>query len=538
MGAQVRAIAWAQFRTIRNHLPRTNVGTVLLWLLSLLWYSLYAGCAVLLALALPEVSLAELRDWLPAGLLGMFLFWQVIPLFTLSTGWSLQLNKLQIYPISNQALFGIEVLLRLSAAPEMILVLTGAMIGLARRPDTPVLSAFFLLLYIPLNLFLSLAVREFVLHSFERNRFRELFAIMLVSIGVLPQLLLRTDLGQRFKPFFLAVSQGAATPWHEIADLSSSAFSLLDFTLTLAWISLFYSLARWQFEKCLEYEDAFRAGPRILKSPRSQKLEMSPAQIPLRLPVRLIKDPFSALLQKEFQSLVRMPRFRVTFGMACFFSILVFSPIAMRNRGGNSFVTENFLPLVTLYGLLLLSDVLLLNAFGRDRHAAQFYFVAPVPFKTVLQSKNVVALTFIFLQAIVVFIIAALMRLGITWLSLVNAVAASAVISVFFLSAGNLISVSMPRAVDPAQTFRKQAGGKMQLWFALCSIGMFLLMSLAFLARWATQGNWAFLAVLLIEFLIGLIVYHVATESAVQRAMRNQEKILDDLSRGTAPVNF
>ncbi len=45
----------------------------------------------------------------------------------------------------------------------------------------------FLLLYIPFNLFLSLAIRELLLHSFERNRFRELFAILLISIGVLPQ---------------------------------------------------------------------------------------------------------------------------------------------------------------------------------------------------------------------------------------------------------------------------------------------------------------------------------------------------------------
>ncbi len=538
MWPQIQAIAWAQFRTMRNHLPRTSVGTVLVWFLSLLWYGMYAGFAAAIAMLLPKLSTADLREWLPVGFLAVFLFWQVIPLFTLSTGWSLQLNKLQIYPVSNDALFGIEVLLRLTTAPEMILVLAGTLVGLERRPDTPLLSAIFVFLYIPLNLFLSLAIREFILHSFERNRFRELFAILLISIAVLPQLVLRTGLGRRFKPFFMAVSQSTATPWHEIARLSSSGFSLIDFILILLWSAAFYVLARRQFEKTLVQDETFRNGSAVLNIRHAQTEKFNGLQKLLDLPTRLFRDPLAALLQKEFQSLVRMPRFRVMFGMACFFSVVIFLPASMRNRGGSGFIGDNFLPVVTLYGLLLLSDVLLLNIFGFDGRAAQIYFVTPVPFKTVVRAKNITAIAFIILQIITVLVIATLMRLGITVLNVVNALAASAVVSIFFLSAGNLISVSMPRGINPTQTFRKQAGGKMQLWFAACSLGMFLLMGFAFLARWALESNWALLGVLLLEFLIGLIVYHVATESAVERGIRDREKVLEALSRGPAPVGL
>ncbi|MBV9764604.1 MAG: hypothetical protein JOZ48_07140 [Acidobacteriaceae bacterium] len=523
---------------MRNHLPRTSVGTVLLWFLSLLWYGMYAGLAVGIAILLPQLPVDALRKWLPIGFLAIFLFWQIIPLFTLSTGWSLQLNKLQIYPVSNSALFGIEVLLRLTTAPEMILVLGGAIVGLERRPDTSWLSAIFVFLYIPLNLFLSLAIREFILHSFERNRFRELFAILLISIGVLPQLFLRTSLGQRSKPFFLALSQNAAAPWHEVAQLSSSAFSGADLILLLTWIGAVYVLARRQFDKALVQDEAFRNTSTIPRTSPEENRKFRATREVLSLPTRLFRDPLAALLEKEFQSLVRMPRFRVIFGMACFFSIIVFLPISLRSPGGLAFVSDNFLPLVTLYGLLLLSDVLLLNIFGFDRQAAQIYFVTPVAFKTVLRAKNITALAFIFLQAITVLIIAAVMRLGITLLNVANALAASAVVSVFFLSAGNLISISMPRAIDAKQTFRKQAGGKMQLWFALCSVGMLVLMGFAFLARWALQSNWALLGVLLVEFLVGVIVYHVASESAVERGMRDRERILETLSRGSAPIGL
>ncbi|MGA8028986.1 MAG: hypothetical protein WB992_17740 [Bryobacteraceae bacterium] len=537
MWPQIAAIAWAQFRTMRNHLPRTNVGTVLLWLVSLFWYGMYAALAVVIAVMIPDVPRADLAQWLPVVFLAIFLFWQVIPLFTLSSGWSLQLNKLQIYPVGNSALFGIEVLLRLSTAPEMILVLAGVFIGLERRPDTPALGGLFVLLYIPLNLFLSLAIRELLLHSFERNRFRELFAILLISLAVLPRLLLRTGLRRRFQPFFLAASHGAATPWNEIANLSSSRFSFLDLALLVFWTAVCYFLARWRFEKSLVQEETFRLDTAVLSVAPAKAVKLRPFQSLLDLPARLFRDPLAALLQKEFQSLLRMPRFRVFFGMACIFSVVIFLPMSLRNQA-NGFMSENFLPIVTLYGLLLLSDILLLNVFGLDRQAAQVYFVTPIPLKTVLRAKNLAAITFILLQIVAVLIVAALMRQPISLLNLAGAIACSAVVTIFFLSVGNLMSVIMPRRIDPTQTFKKQAGGKMQLWFAICSLGMFALVGFAFLARWALDSSWAFFGVLALEFAIGLVVYRVAMDSAVERGMRDREQILEALSRGPAPVGL
>src|SRR5690348_12781187 len=165
MWPQIFAIGWAQFRIMRNHLPRTSVGTALAALLSVLWYGMYAGVGAAIAVGLRGVPIHILQDWLPVGLLCVFLFWQVFPLFTLSTGWSLQLNKLQVYPVSKSALFAMEVALRLSTAPEMIFVLVGTMIGLLRHRDVPVFAPFLLLLYIAFNLLLSLVLRELLLHS-------------------------------------------------------------------------------------------------------------------------------------------------------------------------------------------------------------------------------------------------------------------------------------------------------------------------------------------------------------------------------------
>lgn len=532
--AQIAVIAWAQFRTMRNHLPRTSAGTVLAWLASSLWYGLFAGLAIELIFALPKVGVVDLRKALPAGLMAVFLFWQIVPLFTLSSGWSLQLNKLRMYPVRDSALFGIEVLLRVTSAPEMIIVLLGALIGLLRHPDVPLLCPFWLLLFIPLNLFLALAIRELFLQSFARNRLRELFAILLVSVAVLPQLFLRTPLGRIAKPYFWAVAAGQAAPWHETAMLSLGVFSVNSLVLLLIWIFLVYRLARRQFAKSLLEEDVPR--------PAATKVSSRGVSIRgwdklLRIASRWFRDPTAALLEKEIRSLVRMPRFRVLFGMACVFSVVILVPAAFET-GDRVFMRANLLPIINLYGLLILSDALLLNVFGFDRRAAQLYFVTPTPFATVLKAKNLTAIVFILVQGAVAAAVTTALRLAGGAESIGNAMAATAVVGVFFLSAGNLMSIGMPRPIDPTQTFRKQAGAKMQLWFLLCSIGMMALMGFAFLAQWALNSYWALIGVLTLELIIGLIVYRVALDSAADRGWRERERIVEALSKGASPVGL
>src|SRR6476619_1900393 len=235
-----RVIVWAQFRILRNRFPRTGFGSVLMALVSLAWQGMFAGFGVFIAVSIPRLSLPFLEQWLPAGLLLAFLYWQTVPSLTLSAGWSLQLGKLQIYPISHGALFGIEVLLRLSSSPEVILVLIGALIGLARHAGVPTLAPFCLLLFIPFNLLLQLAVRDFVGYAFDRSRFRELFSVLAIAIGVVPQLLLRTGVAYKLKPHFLFLSHGAVAPWREVAALSLGDFSWASAGLLTFWTLVSY----------------------------------------------------------------------------------------------------------------------------------------------------------------------------------------------------------------------------------------------------------------------------------------------------------
>jgi ABC-2 type transport system permease protein len=528
MTQQILAIVWAQFRITRNHLPRTGVGAVLMWIISALWYSMFVGLAWLAITGIPRVSFDVLSEALPISLLIVFLYNQTVPLLTLSTGWSLQINKLQVYPIRDAALFGLEVLLRISSAPEFLILIIGGVVGLARRPDIPLTAAFCLLLFIPLNLFLQLAVRDFIVHAFERNRFREIITIFFVTIGILPQLLLRTGLGVKLKPYFLSFAKGAGTPWHAAAALSLGQKPLLNLGLLVVWTALAFWIARRQFARGLVQDDAFRNA-----APSSKKGASFPV---LDAISSLFKDPTAAILQKEFRSLLRMPRFRVMLGMACVFSALVFLPLRMGESGkGRGFITHNYFAFVNLYGLLILADALLLNIFGTDRSAAQLYFVSPTPLATVIKAKNMAACAFILLQNLLVVILTPFFT-HVSIVSVVSGVAASAVASVHLMWAGNLLSVIMPRPIDPSSTLRKQANAKVQLWVLFCTVGMAVLVGFAYLARWAFDSDWALLGVLLFEFAVGYVVYRVALDTAVERGIAGRERIIDALSRTSSPV--
>lgn len=531
MTAQILAILWAQYRISRNHFRRTTVMTVLMWLFTAIWYGMFVALAGLAVYFIPQLPIATLISALPIALLALFLYNQTIPLFTLTTGWSLQINKLQVYPIPNGALFSLEVLLRVTSTPEFFIVMLGGVIGLLRRPDVPILGAIGLLLFIPFNLFLQLSAREFILHAFQRNRFRELITIIFISIGVLPQFLMRTGLGIKLKPYFLLFANGHGTPWQAASALSLGQSPLLNVAILAAWTMAALLLARWQFASGLVQDDAFRGGG-ATPAPVTEK-ETSPSF--LDSIGNLFQDPVAAIVQKELRSLVRMPRFRVTLGMACIFSIVLFLPMIMRD-GGNFFGGKTVYPFANLYALLLLSDILLLNIFGTDRAAAQLYFLSPTSLASVIKAKNVVAWLFLLainlLVAIVTFFVAHASPINI-----LAGVLSSCVATIHLMWAGNLLSVVSPRPSDPSSTMQRKGNAKNQWWILLCTIGMAALVGIAYLARWAFASDWALIAILALEFIIGYVVYRVSLDSAVERGLAGRELIIDKLSKTTSPID-
>jgi ABC-2 type transport system permease protein len=527
-----RAILWAQWRTLRNFYPRGGVAWTAIF--GVIWYGFWTVAAVATArvVANPD-DIGLLKAAAPGALLIVFLYWQVVPLLMAATGASLDLRKLRVYPIPDSQLFGIEVMLRITAGIEMALVLAGAALGIAINPALPRWSALAILPYILFNLFLAVGVRDLLARLLARKRIREIVFFLLVLSAALPQLLFtrRAVPGARIRALF---SHGAwlGWPWTAVANLAQGIGVPHFSAVILAWTVGAALFGLWQFRATLRF-DAEAAGA----SNARQKTGLGRLEAFYRLPSMLFADPLAALIEKEIRFLLRSPRFRLVFLMGFTFGLVVWLPIAL-GRGGvrGSFLGDNYLTVVSVYSLLLLSEVCFWNTFGFDRSAAQVYFLAPVPFSRVLIGKNLSALFFIAIEISAVTIVCGFLGMPLTLQRLAEAFSVAGVISIFLLGAGNLLSIHQARGVNPATSFRTGSAGRVQAMLFIVYPIAFLPAALAYLARWAFDSQAVFFVVLAIDAVVGMICYRIALDSAVEASERLKEKMVAALSAGEAPI--
>jgi ABC-2 type transport system permease protein len=530
---QARAILWAQLRTMRNLYSRG--GAAWTAVLGFLWYGFWTAAAFATGrLVSNPQNMGLIHTALPGGLLIVLLYWQVVPLLMAATGASLDLRKLQAYPIPVTQMFSIEVMLRITAGIEMMLVLIGIAIGLALNPQLPKYCAFAVAPYVLFNLFLAVGLRDLLMRMLARKRLRELFVFLLVMTMTLPQLLLtRGNLSGPARIVFSGDSW-PGWPWSAAANLAQGADVLNASAVLLMWTLTAALFGRWQFTRTLAF-DAEAAGARDTAPHSRQGLLESF----FRLPSVLLPDPVGALVEKEIRVLTRSPRFRLVFLMGFTFGLVMLLPMSM-NRGGfsGSFLGGNYLTAVSVYSLLLLSEACFWNSFGFDRSAAQIYFLAPLPFSRVLIAKNLSAIFFISFEILAVTAMCGLMRTNITPLKIAEAYSVAAVVTIFLLAAGNLLSVRQARGANPGTQFRSKAAGRVQALLLVIYPIAFVPAALAYLARAVIDAHpqAAFFGVLGFDAVAGMIVYRIALDSAVQTAERIKEQMITALSAGEGPI--
>jgi ABC-2 type transport system permease protein len=533
MWSQAGAIVWAQWRSARNHLPRSNVGGLIFTSgLTTIWYAGFTYLAVLAGILLSRrTELAAFRKLLPAALLVCFLYWQVIPVLLTSMGASLDLRKLQVYPIPTRALFSIEVILRISTAIEMMLILTGAAIGLFLNPAVPKWAPFTLAVFLLFNLFCSTGIRDLLVRLLARKRVREIVVFLVVIAAVLPQLILFRGSQTRLRQFF-GSEPSAMLPWTAAAHLALGEFSWLNAGVLLGWTLAAYIFGRSQFERGLRFDAAEASARRSSTMRRVSRLEWW-----YQLPNALLPDPLGGLIEKELRFLSRAPRFRLVFLMGFSFGMLTWAPIAFgRASAQHSFLTDNYLTIVSVYALLLLSDALFWNCFGFDRSAAQVYFLVPVKMSTVLAGKNLAAAFLVLMEITAIALVCALLRLPLSGLQILEAFAVTCVITLFVLAVGNLSSLFNPRAVNPVKAMKTAASSRAQALLMLAFPVTLAPVALAYLARYAFNTEWAFFGVLIFGAVLGVLVYFYSLQSALKAAADRREQIIGALSSGQGPI--
>lgn len=538
---QARAILWAQWRTIRNFQPRGGAGWTAV--IGFFWYGFWTVAAIAGArLIANPANLNIVKVALPGALLIVFLYWQIVPLLMAATGASLDLRKLQVYPIPVAQMFSIEVMLRVTSGIEMVLVLAGTALGLLLNPALPKFCALAIVPYVLFNLFMAVGLRDLLMRAMARKRIREVVVFLLVMAMTLPQLLFTRAAihgvasAGRGGPGRVLFSGDTWTgwPWSAAASLAQGVDVLNASAVLILWTLVAGLFGRWQFARTLAFDTEAAAARDTRPRPRQSLVESF-----FRLPSALLSDPMAALVEKEIRMLARSPRFRLVFLMGFTFGLVMLFPLSM-GRGGlsNSFLGGNYLTAVSVYSLLLLSESCFWNSFGFDRSAAQIYFLAPVPFSRVLIGKNLSAIFFIAIEILAVTIMCGFMRAVVTPAKIAEAYAVAAVVTIFLLAAGNMLSVRQARGANPATQFRAKAAGRVQAMLVIIYPIAFIPVALAYLARWAfdEHGQIAFFCVLAFDAVVGLIVYRIALESAVDSAQRMKEEMIAALSAGDSPI--
>ena len=416
----------------------------------------------------------------------------------------------------------------------MFMVLLGVAAGILFNPRLPAAGAVAIVLYMAFNLLVAVGMRDLVVRLLANKRFREVaFLVLVMGAALLQFVLARGTLGG------LRVLASADVlkvwPWTAASNLAQGREVGISLTYLLAWCVIGSAFGLWQFSQTLSFDAAesgsqARGGSHHRRSVRSSAFTACPR---LCLAIR-----WGALVEKELRSLARSPRFRLVFLMGFTFGLVIWLPVALGRSGvTQSFLGSNYLTVVSVYSLLLLSEVCFWNSFGFDRSAAQIYFLAPIPFSSVLIGKNLGAILFIMLEILAVTAVCAVLGMPLDPLKLGEAFAVAGVVSIFLLGAGNLMSVRQARGVNPDSSFRSGAAGRVQAILMVVYPVAFLPAALAYLARYAFNSELAFFGVLAFDAIVGAILYRLALDSAVESASRMKERIVTALAAGDGPIS-
>jgi ABC-2 type transport system permease protein len=223
----------------------------------------------------------------------------------------------------------------------------------------------------------------------------------------------------------------------------------------------------------------------------------------------------------------------MAFVMGFSFGLIIWWPVAFgSHENGPTFMSEHFITVVSVYAVLLLSDVLFYNAFGFDRAAAQLYFVVPVATRTVILAKNITAMFFVTVETAIATLICAALGLPFDAAAVTEAYCVTVVATLMLLSLGNFTSFYSPRSSDPGKTFRSGRGNRVQAVMVLIFPVITIPVAVAFLARYALRSELAFYLALSCGFALAAILHRVSLDIAVRRSETHREAFLSALSGG------
>jgi ABC-2 type transport system permease protein len=490
---QIRLVGQVRWLILKHGLRRKNN----VWdLIGMIWVGFFSAVLVLCLAGLfyfggYEFVKTDRTGWLALMFWGIFLWWQVFPIFVAGFGSNFEFTTLLRFPLSLRAFYllglgyGLSDFAALSSIIWIICMLIGAAVGrISVLPAIALVSLFFIVINVTLERLMGSWLEKLLSKRKSRELFIALFVMCMVSLNFINPAIQRY--GQGAKPKLLELvpylgwlpgslagnAVGAAVK----ADLSSYSLNIAGL---LVW-AVIASIFLWQ-RFATQYAGEIvsdSVAPSVAK--KRVKARVDGVERP-----GLLSPQVAAMVVKEFHYMTRngfaFLQLLIPPVMVIFFA-LQFGPGSVLKK--HALKPDMFFPAILAYLILILLSPAY-NSFAFESKGIQMYFMAPVRFRDVLLGKN------LFLAGLVTFELSLCLAL-LTWRvgwpgtpAFVSTILAGAFGVLGQLAIANWSSLSFPKKMELGK-MKGQRNSGVAVWtaFGVQIVMMGICTLMLFVGRW------------------------------------------------------
>jgi len=466
---QIRLVAGLRWRILRNSLRKKNNR---LDLIGLIFTGIFSGIVVIgLCFAFYAGAYAFLSrghlEWMALLFWGIFLFWQLFPVFVAGFGASFEFRTLLRFPLNLRAFYiiglayGFADFSALASICWLLAMTAGAAVAKPGvLPAMLVIVAAFILLNATLERLIGSWLERLLARRRTRELFLGLFVLSMVSLNFLSPLMQRY--GASARPVFLRVlpyfawfpPSLAGRALAAIIRLQPAGF-LLNSALLLLYLVLFSALLWCRFAAQYRGEEVSEtaAPARIAVRPIAGK-DHGPDRL------SLLSPPVAAVVRKEFRYLTRNGFAYLTLLMPPLLIMIFSMNFAGRHPtvGGKGVSADIFFPGMMAYLILILMAPAY-NSFAYEGRGIQTYFTAPLRFRDVLLGKNLMLVSVLSVE-IALSIAMLAWRVGLPSAHMLVATCAAIIFTIVGqLTVANWSSITFPRKMEFGQMRGQRQSG-------------------------------------------------------------------------------
>lgn len=497
--AQIRAVAGLRWRILRNSMRKEShrlhvLGLVLGGILSGIFvlglcFAFFAGAFTFLSQGRP--ALIGLLFW------GIFLFWQLFPIFAAGFGASFEFRSMLRFPLNLTAFYIIGLAYGLADFSSVASICWLASMTLAVAVAKPgvlpamlLVAALFLLLCVTLERLVGSWLERLLSRRRTRELFFALFVLSMVSLNLINPIVNRygallRPLALRIIPYFSWLPPSLAG--RAIAAAAQSHFG--GFILGSAGLLLYaavFSVFLWS-RSAAQYrgeELSETAAPAPVAGRPIAKIEESPDRL------SALSPQVAAVVRKEFRYLTRNSFSFFTLIVPPMM-VLVFSSMfsGKHPTSEHPVSSEMLFPGIMAYLVLILMGPAY-NCFAFEGRGIQAYFMVPLRFREVFLGKNLMLLTVLAVEMGLSLVLLS-WRLGLPSLPVFVATLAAIVFAVVGqLTLANWSSLNFPRKLEFGQMRgQRQSGMAVLMAFAAQFVFGGVCAVVLFSGRW-TGNRW------------------------------------------------